>query len=167
APKGVDESEFPLYSGYIVATPSSKNGVAVHVPYAGLSADAAKVPIMDTDSGLPTLMYMDDGDMLKEIKEANMTFDLTTKTPVVVTRLGSHTPDLSIRILDADTKIFQGFAWSDSLVFATKNMTMPRKQLPAGTYNIVVAAQRKLSLGEWPQDYEVYDLGDVTIEKRK
>ncbi|CAO3574562.1 unnamed protein product [Mortierella alpina] len=196
APKGVDESEFPLYSGYIVATPSSKNGVAVHVPYAGLSADAAKVPIMDTDSGLPTLMYMDDGDMLKEIKESNMTFDLTTKTPVIVTRLGSHTPDLSIRIRDADTKIFQGFAWSDSLgpafgwsgrdkdlddngfkkfgswmwtgqVFATKNMTMPRKQLPAGTYNIMVAAQRKLSMGEWPQDYEVYDLGDVTIESRK
>ncbi|KAF9940621.1 hypothetical protein BGZ67_007259 [Mortierella alpina] len=195
-PTAVDEGEAPLYSGYIVATPSSKNGVAVHVPYTGLSADAAKVPIMDTDSGLPKLMYAADGEFLKEIEKETMTFDMATQIPVIVTRLGSHTPDLSIRILDADTKIFRGFAWSDSLgpafgwsgrdkdlddnglkkfgtwmwsghIFATKNMTTPRKQLPAGTYNIVIAAQRKLSMGVYPDDYEVYDLGDVTIKRRK
>ncbi|KAF9273946.1 hypothetical protein BGZ68_001081, partial [Mortierella alpina] len=195
-PTAVDEGEVPLYSGFIVATPSSKDGVAIHVPYTGLSADAAKVPIMDTDSGLPTLMYADGGEMLKEIKEKNMTFDMKTKTPVVVTRLGSHTPDLSIRILDADTLIFRGFAWSDNLgpafgwsgrdkdlndnggkmfgtwmwtgqVFSTKNMTIPKKQLPAGTYKIIVAAQRKLSVGEYPEDFEVYDVGDVTIADRK
>ncbi|KAF9575161.1 hypothetical protein EC968_004097 [Mortierella alpina] len=196
APTAVDANEFPLYSGYIVATPSSKNGVAIHVPYTGLSADAAKVPIMDTDSGLPKLMFAADGERLKELETANTTFDLKTKIPVIVTRLGSHTPDLSIRILDPETKIFRGFAWSDTLgpafgwagrdkdlddkglkkygtwmwtgeVFATKNPTKSRKQLPDGTYNIVVAAQRKLSMGAYPEDFEVYDLGLVTIDRSK
>ncbi|KAK3811318.1 MAG: peptidase S8/S53 domain-containing protein, partial [Benniella sp.] len=48
--------EFPFYSGYIVATPKGKDSVAVRIPYAGVKGDIGKVPILDTDSGLPVLI---------------------------------------------------------------------------------------------------------------
>ncbi|KAI8601648.1 peptidase S8/S53 domain-containing protein, partial [Dissophora ornata] len=55
-PKSGNADEFPLYSGYIIATPASMDGVAVHIPYTGLKGDVSKVPIMDTDNKFPTLL---------------------------------------------------------------------------------------------------------------
>ncbi|KAF9575948.1 hypothetical protein EC968_000910 [Mortierella alpina] len=43
-PKAGKAAHFPIYSGYVVATPSSKGSVAVHVPYTGLKGDVSQVP---------------------------------------------------------------------------------------------------------------------------
>lgn len=45
--------QFPLYSGYIIATPSGKDSVSVRIAYAGVKGDIAKVPIVDSDLGFP------------------------------------------------------------------------------------------------------------------
>ncbi|ORZ17539.1 peptidase S8/S53 domain-containing protein [Lobosporangium transversale] len=108
-PKKGDASEFPLYSGYVVAIPKTKGGVAVHVPYTGVKGDIAKVPIFDTDSGFPLLRAHQADDSLEEVTP-DYQFNLTsTKLPAILTRLGSHTPEFSIRIFD-DKKNFVGYA---------------------------------------------------------
>ncbi|KAF9943317.1 hypothetical protein BGZ65_001109, partial [Modicella reniformis] len=58
-PKNGSAEQFPIYSGYIVATPDSQGGVAVHVPYTGLKGDISKVPIMDTSLEFPAVRRFD------------------------------------------------------------------------------------------------------------
>ncbi|ORZ28730.1 peptidase S8/S53 domain-containing protein, partial [Lobosporangium transversale] len=99
-PKKGDAFSFPLYSGFVVATPKSKGGVAVHVPYTGIKGDIAKVPTLDTDNGFPMLLSVKSNGQLTPITpeyQFNLAMD---EWPAVITRLGSHTPDLSIRIFD-------------------------------------------------------------------
>ncbi|KAG0358595.1 hypothetical protein BGZ54_010356, partial [Gamsiella multidivaricata] len=190
-PKKGNKNEFPLYSGYVIATPKSKGGVAVHVPYTGVKGDIAKVPILDTDSGLPVLFNADKDGNLDEIPKGDFTFDLVNDRPTIITRLGSHSPDLTIRVYDAQNKLvgfvdsinlghafgafgrdtdlddngnlnYNPWVWT-GMVFATENAAEEPKQLPGGTYKIVVAAQRKLTKGSYPKDFEVYDLGKIKI----
>ncbi|KAF9182448.1 hypothetical protein BGZ50_004914 [Haplosporangium sp. Z 11] len=189
-PKKGNAAEFPIYSGYIEAIPKSHGGIPVHVPYAGVKGDIAKVPMLDVDSGFPAVLAENDG-KLRDIPEG-FTFDLVNDRPVVVIRLGSHTPDFSIRILDSKTKAFLGFVSSPNAgpafgwvgrdrdkndsgniafkpwfwtgeVFQQADLTKPPVQLPGGEYDIVVAAQRKLSFGKYPEDYEVFNLGSIRI----
>ncbi|KAG0008706.1 hypothetical protein BGZ82_004500, partial [Podila clonocystis] len=42
-PKAGNAAHFPIYSGYVIATPASKGGVEVQVPYTGVKGDIAKV----------------------------------------------------------------------------------------------------------------------------
>ncbi|KAG0211482.1 hypothetical protein BGX28_007843 [Mortierella sp. GBA30] len=193
APASGDESEFPLYSGFIVITPSAKDGIRVQVPYTGLKGDVAKVPILDTNLGLPVLAMADENGNIKQVPEGDITYDMYNRTPVIVTRLGSHTPDLTISIFESETLLFKGYAHSPNLgpafgwsgrdkdvddkgekvfgtwvwtgqVYPSRNLTVTGKvKLPAGKYAVVVAAQRKLTMGDYPKDYEVYQLGNVTI----
>ncbi|KAF9366991.1 hypothetical protein CPC16_007171, partial [Podila verticillata] len=79
-PKAGKATAFPLYSGYVIATPSSKGGVAVSVPYTGIKGDISKVPIMDTDTGFPTMGYLNSTHDFNEIPKG-FTFDLKKDTP--------------------------------------------------------------------------------------
>ncbi|KAF9110854.1 hypothetical protein BGX27_005818 [Mortierella sp. AM989] len=205
-PSTGDASDFPLYSGYIIATPTlSKNSVAVHVPYTGMKGNISEVPIMDTDSKYPMIMSFDlNSGNLTNLSNSTMsnnqtvsgnlttyTFDFTTTRPVFQTRLGSHSPSLEIRVMD-DQDNFLGYLitpdssavglvgrnenvddegdidvtnwlW-DGKIVKTANSTDPIP-LGNGTYKVIVAAQRKFTNGAFPQDYEVYTIGNVKILK--
>ncbi|KAF9897850.1 hypothetical protein BX616_004879 [Lobosporangium transversale] len=186
-PKKADAAQFPIYSGYVVATPEKSN-VAVNIPYTGLKGDVSKVPIIDTDSGFPALALKDASGELKEIPP-NFTFDLVNNKPVVQTRLGSHTPSFGVRVFD-NKKAFKGFLSSETgahafgtwvgrqknlddqghLVFSSFTWTgkvLPTENateavtLPSGTYEIVVASQKKLTKGAYPADFETFELGSI------
>ncbi|KAF9207329.1 hypothetical protein BGZ49_000681 [Haplosporangium sp. Z 27] len=186
-PKNGNAAQFPIYSGYIVATPE-KGNVPVHIPYTGLKGDIRKVPIMDTDLEFPAMLLRNATGQLNDIP-ANFTFDLVKNKPVVLTRLGSHTPSFSVRVFD-DKKTFKGYLNSDvsgtalsewtgrhknvnsqgtldfsswtwtGKVLPTQNATAPVK-LASGNYNIVVASQKKFTKGVYPEDFEIFNLGNV------
>ncbi|KAG0080690.1 hypothetical protein BGZ92_000517 [Podila epicladia] len=194
-PKKGKASEFPIYSGYVIATPSSKGGIPVHVPYTGLKGDVSKVPMQDTAQGFPDLMSQKDWQV--SAIPANTTFDLTDPEnaeilPVVVSRLGSHTPDFTIRVFDSKKK-FVGFLFSSDIgrafgwagrvnnqsfhgklmfsrwtwqgqVITAADPTLAPVTVPSGTYQIVVASQKKLTKGAYPADYEVFDMGNISIK---
>ncbi|KAG0304335.1 hypothetical protein BGZ98_005638 [Dissophora globulifera] len=196
-PKAGKSSQFPIYSGYIIAKPASKDGVPLHVPYTGLKGDFSQVPIMDTDSGFPAIRNFDlvNGTSALVSKNGGYTFDMTTHVPVILTRLGSHTPSAEIRIFESESDTFVGFMaskvsgnavgpagrrlntdekgelvssnwiWDGSIVTPAGGdnptaMTQP-KTLSSGTYRIVVASQKKFTHGDYPADYEVFDMGSV------
>ncbi|GJJ78411.1 hypothetical protein EMPS_10770 [Entomortierella parvispora] len=184
-------SQWPIYSGFVVATPKSKNGVAVHVPYVGVKGDISKVPIIDTENTpFPAVYEIESGDLYNLPK--NFKFDLNKYLPTIVTRIGSHSPDFTIRVRDAKHK-FVGFintinlgagfgyrgrdsnidedtgekanslwVW-DGTVYANEDLTLTPTVVPAGVYTLDVAAQRKFTKGSFPADYEVYEVGTITI----
>ncbi|KAF9182447.1 hypothetical protein BGZ51_000691 [Haplosporangium sp. Z 767] len=185
-PKKGNAAQFPIYSGFVVATPQ-KGNVPVHIPYTGLKGDVSKVPIMDTTKGFPAALHVDGEGNLHDIAK-DYKFDMVKNRPVFLTRLGSHTPNFTIRVFD-DKKVFRGFVntlnagsavgWSgrqldtddeNKMVFTpwiwtgkvlpTANTTAPIT-LPSGTYEIVVASQKKLTKGAYPADYEVFNLGSI------
>ncbi|KAG0257381.1 hypothetical protein BG011_003999 [Mortierella polycephala] len=187
-PKTGSAAHFPIYSGFVIATPMSKGSVPVQVPYTGLKGDVSKVPIMDTDLGFPALKLSNSTADINDIPSEDFVFDMEENNPVILTRVGSHTPNLTIRVFDAKKK-FVGFMvnynteraigesgrqtdideegnlshlkwyWTGRVVPAADAISSVR--LPSGTYNIVVASQRKLTKGNYPADYEVFDLGKV------
>ncbi|KAI8346439.1 peptidase S8/S53 domain-containing protein [Mortierella sp. GBAus27b] len=187
-PKKGDAARFPVYSGYVVATPD-KGNVPVSIPYTGVKGDISKVPIMDTDSKFPALAKVNKKGEFSKV-DAGYTFNLATEMPVIQTRIGSHTPDFTIRVLD-DKNVFKGFLRSptagsaigyagrqkdidDEGKFVFTNWVWAGQVLPAanstaavtlpsGSYNLVVALQRKLTKGNYPADYEVYNLGSIKI----
>ncbi|KAF9342785.1 hypothetical protein BGX26_006847, partial [Mortierella sp. AD094] len=169
----------------------SKGGVAVHVPYTGVKGDIRKVPIMDTDSGLPLLQVLDKDGNLNDVPK-DFTFDLKSNKPAILTRLGSHTPDATIRVYEQASNKFVGFVNSENhgaafgasgrnrnheedgsfsfnsfvwggQVFSTEDNTKAPVQLPGGAYVIEVASQKKFTKGNFPADFEVLNLGAVTI----
>ncbi|KAG0345958.1 hypothetical protein BGZ54_005385, partial [Gamsiella multidivaricata] len=185
-PKNGKAAQFPIYSGFVVATPE-KGNVPVHVPYTGLKGDVSKVPIMDTSLGFPGMAQLTNDGKLSDIPE-DRTFNLAVSLPVIQTRIGSHTPDFTIRVFD-NKKAFKGFLSSDNLgnaigwsgrqknidddghlvysnwvwsgkVIPAANSTAP-VTLPSGTYNLVIASQKKLTAGSYPKDYEVFNLGNI------
>ncbi|KAF9165388.1 hypothetical protein DFQ26_000194 [Actinomortierella ambigua] len=188
-PKTGNANEWPLYSGFIVAKPKTKGSVAVSVPYGGIKGDISKVPIMDTGLGLPAMFSLA-GTSLTEVKSGHK-FDLKKERPAVITRLGSHSPDRTVRIYDTANKflgylysttsnakpygpvgrdanvddygrlVFTTWAW-DGRVLTDKTSVSP-VQLPSGTYNVVVASQRKFTKGAYPADFEVFNLGTYSI----
>ncbi|KAF9276935.1 hypothetical protein BGZ74_003488, partial [Mortierella antarctica] len=188
-PKAGNAAHFPIYSGYVIATPASKGGVEVQVPYTGVKGDIAKVPIADQDMGFPRFaIYNAQNEVVSDEVTGDLVADMKTTFPGVMIRLGSHTPDRQIRVYD-DKKEFRGFVSStfagpafgyagrnenvDSegnlamaqfiwrgRVFASANATAP-VQLPSGTYSIVAASQHKLSKGAYPADFEVFNLGNI------
>lgn len=197
-PSSGDASQFPLYSGFVVATPATAGAIAVHVPYTGMKGDVRNVPMMDTASGFPEMMMVSaSGRSLVSIPR-NVAFDLThpgaTVVPVILTRLGSHSPDLTIRVytdknqfagfmssptkgpafgtsgrqmnIDAETneKEFSGFDWEGEIYLVENATTTAHQIVPSGTYNIVVAAQKKFTKGKYPDDFEVYKLGSLTVK---
>ncbi|KAG0050364.1 hypothetical protein BGZ83_004866 [Gryganskiella cystojenkinii] len=187
-PKAGKASQFPIYSGFAIATPSSKGGVAVHVPYTGLKGDVSKVPIMDVDLKFPKFeaVNLASGNLTALPKD--LTFDFKSTLPVFTTRFGSHTPSAEIRIFDAKKNSFVGFlamkkntavGWSgrqknvdddgdlivnhwiwSGEVITSANSTLP-VALPSGTYNVVIASQRKLTKGEYPKDYETFEFKGI------
>ncbi|KAG0332563.1 hypothetical protein BG004_001194, partial [Podila humilis] len=191
-PSAGNAAHFPIYSGYVVATPKSKGGVVVQVPYTGVKGDIAKVPIADTDLGFPRFaLYNGNNELIDGEVKGDLTVDMKTQFPAVLVRLGSHTPSREIRVYDAK-KTFVGYVNSaiggpafghagrhtnkDSTtgelvfntyiwkgqVFASTNATAPIL-LPSGTYSLVAAFQHKLSAGVYPQNYEIHELGNVTF----
>ncbi|KAF9362243.1 hypothetical protein BGX34_006544 [Mortierella sp. NVP85] len=183
-------SEFPFYSGYIVATPQGRDAIPVHIPYAGIKGDIAQVPILDTDAGFPSFAVrnMTSG-QIGPVEEGHK-IDWNTEQPLIQTRLGSHTPELSFRLYDAEGKlagyldtqrgiaasdsgrsgnldangkpVFKSTLWKGGNVFVDRNATTSTKP-PPGRYTVVVAAQRKLSKGEYPADFEVYEVAVVEL----
>ncbi|KAG0325811.1 hypothetical protein BG004_003101 [Podila humilis] len=182
-PKSGNAAEFPLYSGYIVATPSGKGGIPVRVPYAGVKGDVAKIPIMDTKFGIP-LAIANGADIAKDQK-------LTAADRVqVAIRLGSHSPDVRLLLVEAASGKTAGYLstpdgpgfgpfgrnanmnsrgddfdyflirWNVGQIFAEKTSTAPTT-IAAGSYKIVVASQHKLSKGAYPADFEVIDASPV------
>ncbi len=188
-PKAGKAAHFPIYSGFIVATPSSKGSVAVHIPYTGLKGDVSKVPIMDTDNGFPVLQAVNAAGNVTDIPKGEFKFDMKKYTPVVRARLGSHSPSFEIRVFDAQKKTFVGYmstktsgsavgptgrqnnvddeghmvfsswVWTGD-VLTTANSTEPTT-LASGSYQVVVASQRKFTPGAYPKDYETFDLGTI------
>ncbi|KAF9970992.1 hypothetical protein BGZ65_010715, partial [Modicella reniformis] len=192
APKKGNADHFPIYSGFVVATPKSKGGVAVHVPYTGLKGDVAKVPIFDTDLGFPLALHLDNTTEIIQPFPNNFKFDLVNNFPVIVTRLGSHTPDLTFRVFEAGSGKFVGFidslnngpgfgwagrdynldadgnpvynvwVWGGS-VFAKEDSSLTPTRLPGGDYTLIAAAQKKLTKGSFPKDFESFKVGTVKI----
>ncbi|KAF9429215.1 hypothetical protein BGZ76_001647 [Entomortierella beljakovae] len=196
-PADGDASHFPLYSGYVVATPTvSNSSVAVSIPYIGLKGNVSEVPIMDTDGGFPIVESVDinsgNTSSLSHITVVNgvrtYAFDFNSTRPIIQTRLGSHSPSLEIRVYDLEDT-FLGYVNSfdknavgpigrnrnineisgglditnwiwDAKVVKSSNVT-ETTQLPSGEYKFVVATQRKFTPGNYPQDYEVYNIGNI------
>ncbi|KAG0256589.1 hypothetical protein BGZ95_005458 [Linnemannia exigua] len=190
-PKNGDAKQFPLYSGYVVATPSTEGSPSIHVPYIGLKGDVRQVPIMDTDLGFPLLMVTQANGTVIDVPNNDFNFNFKTAAPTVIVRYGSHTPDGSIRVYSAATKHFLGYIftpwWGAAFgetgrnknkdanglfdarqydwrgqVFETAQSTTP-VQLGPGLYNLVAANQKKFTKGAYPADYEVFDLGNIMI----
>ncbi|KAG0365102.1 hypothetical protein BGZ54_006867 [Gamsiella multidivaricata] len=191
-PKSGKANQFPLYSGYILATPASKDSVTVHVPYTGLKGDVSKVPMMDTDLKFPSLVALDvtSGNMTDLPQTGVRNFDMNSTMPAILTRLGSHSPSAEIRVYDAANKlagyvhsanignavgpqgrvknvddegelVFTPWVWNGLVLTSAANITAAPTKLASGTYHIVVASQRKFTKGNYPADYEVFDLGKV------
>ncbi|KAG0305495.1 hypothetical protein BGZ99_002050 [Dissophora globulifera] len=119
-PKKGDETQWPIYSGYVIATPNTAGSIAVHVPYTGLKGDFSKVPIEDTDLGAP-FMYGKDADGFYAPVPPSRSFNLqgpvVDLTPVIITREGSHTPRFTIRVYDPNN-FFLGYLYSPDLGLA-------------------------------------------------
>ncbi|KAF9969928.1 hypothetical protein BGZ73_007506 [Actinomortierella ambigua] len=188
-PKTGKAAEWPLYSGYIIADPVTKGLISVSIPYGGIKGNVSKIPIMDTTVGFPKLVKYANATL--ETIPNGYKFDFTKEKAAVLTRLGSHSPDRSIRIFDRTNK-FVGYLYSEStnakafgptgrdmnltydgqLVFTTwqwdgrvltdRTSTAP-VQLPSGTYRVVVASQYKFTKGSYPSDYEVFNLGSISF----
>ncbi|KAK3811220.1 MAG: peptidase S8/S53 domain-containing protein [Benniella sp.] len=126
-------SEFPFYSGYIVATPRVDNPIPVRLPYAGLKVDISGVPMMDTKAGFPNFIVFDTRNNQTKSVEPGYQLDWSFEQPQIRTRLGSHTPELS-----------------------------PTKLSP-GRCKVVVAAQKKFSQGVYPADFEVYQVAVINM----
>jgi len=186
-------AEWPIYSGFVVATPKSKGGVAVHVPYIGVKGDVSRVPIVDPENAPFPVVYDIASGELNQLPSEKFVFNLKKSLPTIVTRLGSHSPDFTIRVRDATTHKFVGFintinagagfgyrgrdpnvneqtgeqgntlwVW-DGTVYANEDLTLTPTAVPAGKYVLDVAAQRKFTKGSFPADYEVYEVGTITI----
>ncbi|KAF9107976.1 hypothetical protein BGX27_008527 [Mortierella sp. AM989] len=185
-------TEFPFYSGYIVATPQGKTAIPVRIPYAGVKGDVAKVPILDTNYGVPVLFVSNKATGKVGTIEKGHKIDWAVEQPTIVTRLGSHTPELSFRLFEAasgkevghlntqfglvassfgrsrniDSKTgkptIRTWDWLGGSVYNALNATLPTV-VPAGEYKVVVAAQRKLSKGKFPADFEVYEVAHITL----
>ncbi|KAK3811216.1 MAG: peptidase S8/S53 domain-containing protein [Benniella sp.] len=183
-------SEFPFYSGYIVATPQIQDAAPLRLPYAGIKGDISQVPMLDTNAGFPKFAVFINA--TKEMKpvEAGHKIDWNTEQPLVQTRLGSHTPELSICLHDEagnlvgywDTPtgiaaspygrdrdltdegelVIRTTDWSDGKIYTDRNATAATK-VDTGTYRVVVAAQRKFSEGVYPEDFEVREVAVITI----
>ncbi|KAF9410821.1 hypothetical protein BGZ76_005434 [Entomortierella beljakovae] len=111
--------------------------------------------------------------------------------PVVGSRLGSHSPDATVRIYDSNNKFvgymhtaagailgasgrnanindetgqldYNMYSWDGSVV-TSKDPSAQPTAVPAGTYRIVVASQKKFTKGNYPADFEIFKLGKVTI----
>lgn len=92
-PSTGEASNFPFYSGFIVANPDN-NGVPVRIPYAGVKGDISKVPILDTDSGFPNFVIRNiKSDEIIPVEKGHK-IDWAVEQPVINTRFGSHTPEL-------------------------------------------------------------------------
>ncbi|KAF9206453.1 hypothetical protein BGZ49_002413 [Haplosporangium sp. Z 27] len=190
-----DASDYPLYSGYIIATPTlSNNSVPIHVPYIGMKGNISAVPIMDTDSNFPKIMSLDltSGNLTNPNNETSgdlptYNFNFNTTRPVIQTRLGSHSPSLEVRVFDTNDTLLgymntplssvvgpvgrnrnvndngvldvSNWIWNGRIT-RSANSTNPTT-LRSGSYKFVVAAQRKFTKGDYPQDYEVYSIGNV------
>jgi hypothetical protein len=190
-PKAGNAAQLPLYSGYVVATPTTEGSPSVHVPYIGLKGDVRKMPIMDTDLGLPTFAVAQANGTVVKVSTPDYVFNFKTAAPTIIVRYGSHTPDGTIRVLDGKTKKFLGYVftswWGAAFgpigrnanldangmhdarqydwrgeVWEADDATAP-VQLGPGDYNIVVASQKKLTKGVYPADYEVFDLGTISV----
>jgi hypothetical protein len=128
-PKNGDAKHFPLYSGYVIATPSNEGSPAVHVPYIGLKGAVRDVPMIDTDVGAPGLAYTKSNGAVADLdtKVPDFKFNFKTAAPTIQVRYGSHSPDATIRVHDAKTDAFLGFVNSrkwGSAFGATGRMTM-------------------------------------------
>ncbi|KAG0309597.1 hypothetical protein BGZ99_000826, partial [Dissophora globulifera] len=195
-PKKGLSSQFPIYSGFVVVTSSTKGSIPVHIPYTGMKGDVGNVPIQDKDAGLPELLALSGVDGQLYGVSSGFSFDLSVANPVytpfIATRLGSHTPDMTIRVFDSTNDKFVGFLYATNRgpafgwrgrdpnansqgsfsyedwiwmgqVVKTEDATAPVELLPSGVYRVVVASQKKLSKGVYPDDFEIYDIGSYPI----
>jgi hypothetical protein len=191
-PKAGNADQFPIYSGYVVATPSREDSPAVHVPYIGLKGKVRNVPIMDTDLGFPVLAVQKEGGTEElPTPPGKVNWSFKNAAPAIFVRFASHTPNFTIRVHDAKTSKFLGYVVSGSnialgqngrmvnlddekkpsankydwhgLVLPTEDLSTKPVQLGAGSYKIYVASQRKLTKGAYPGDFEVFDLGTFDI----
>ncbi|KAF9128874.1 hypothetical protein BG015_004275, partial [Linnemannia schmuckeri] len=150
------------------------------------------VPIMDKDAGLPILVVRNEQGELSGVPHNNYLFNYETAAPTILVRFGSHTPKFTIRVHQPMTKEFLGYmvsGQSGTALFPTGRMTnldgngnlsvavfdwhgmvlrseVPGEEpvfLPANTYTLIVASQQKLTKGVYPQDFEVYNLGNVIV----
>ncbi|KAK3811222.1 MAG: peptidase S8/S53 domain-containing protein [Benniella sp.] len=180
--------EFPFYSGYIVAAPRIEGVAPVRLPYAGVKGDVSKVPMLDTKAGYPYFAIVNNGEAKRV--GAGYTIDWNADQPRIYTRLGSHTPELSIRLHDEagnlvgylDTSggisaapygrdgdldhngnpAFRTTDWRNGMIYTDRKATTATKASP-GKYKVLVAAQGKLSEGVYPRDFEIHEVAVITI----
>ncbi|KAK3811223.1 MAG: peptidase S8/S53 domain-containing protein [Benniella sp.] len=181
-------SEFPFYSGFIVAAPRVEGVAPVRLPYAGVKGDVSKVPMLDTKAGYPYFAIVNNGEAKRV--GPGYTIDWNVDQPRIYTRLGSHTPELSIRLhdeannfvgyldtsggiaaapygrdkdLDRDGKsMFRTTDWRNGMIYTDRNATTATKVSPR-KYKVIVAAQGKLSEGVYPRDFEIHEVALISI----
>ncbi|KAG0305391.1 hypothetical protein BGZ99_002092, partial [Dissophora globulifera] len=183
---------WPIYSGYVIATPNTAGSVAVHVPYTGLKGDFSKMPIQDSFFGYPG-MWGRDSDGNQIFQSPGTSFDVRgpviDNLPVVVTREISPTMRMMVRVFDTQN-VFLGYLYSPDLGVADVALGRDKENnslggsaveewtwvgdvmpegasvllsLPSGAYRVEVASQKKFTPGVYPQDYEIFDLGTYNI----
>ncbi|KAG0270779.1 hypothetical protein BGZ95_001539, partial [Linnemannia exigua] len=137
-PKKGDAKQFPLYSGYVVATPATEGSPSVHVPYIGLKGKfTIRVFNPTTKKFLGYVVSGFNGAALFPTgRQSNLDND------------GNPSSVL--------------FDWHGQ-VLESEDPTAKPIQLPAGKYQLVVASQRKLSKGAYPADYEIFDMGSFNV----
>ncbi|KAG0313422.1 hypothetical protein BGZ99_008902, partial [Dissophora globulifera] len=156
--------------------------------------DFSKMPIQDVSFGFPfPVVNGRDPNGLLSKTPPGTSFDLrgpvNELVPVVLTREGSPTPRLTIRVYDSQN-VFKGYLYSPDLGLADIAMGRDRNwwkpnyfslqrwswlgdvlpegtstllSLPSESYRLEVASQRKFTAGLYPQDYEIFDLGTYNI----
>ncbi|KAG0244230.1 hypothetical protein BGX31_009626 [Mortierella sp. GBA43] len=189
-PKKGKSTQFPIYSGFVIATPKSKGGVPVHVPYTGLKGDVSKIPIFDKgDSGYPSLTALNGKEGTHGPVAKGFTFDFNQTFPLISARLGSHSPDVTIRVFESGSDKFVGFIDSanngagfgslgrnngplsasydwiwNGFVYTKESKTTKTKKVADGKYRIEIAAQKKLTKGSYPKDFERKSFGTIKIK---
>ncbi|KAG0052330.1 hypothetical protein BGZ83_002723 [Gryganskiella cystojenkinii] len=192
-PKKGDAKNWPIYSGYVVATPATKGAFPVHVPYTGLKGDVSKIPIVDVEDHWPAFTHTnDDGSIVEYPKFDVLDFTKDT-TPLleVTAKLGSHTPNFTIRVFKGETFVgyvygegsgaavgpvgrnklvtssgtndVYSYPWAGRVVASAKDALNPTL-LPSDTYRIEVASQYKFTEDVYPKNYEIFNLKTVTIK---
>jgi len=93
-PSTGDASEFPFYSGFILATPKDGDAVPIRIPYAGVKGDISKLPILDTKSNPPFFKIFSTKVAQNITVDDGYKINWETDQPFIHVRLGSYTPEL-------------------------------------------------------------------------
>jgi hypothetical protein len=76
--------------------------------------------------------------------------------------VGAFASGRTANVDDNNKQVYRSTSWWERKVFIDRSATTPTA-IPVGEYKVVVAAQHKLSKGDYPADFEVHDVAVITL----